>query len=44
LAKLLREKSGTQSKMDATPWYSMFPVRSSKKYADSDWSLVKRYL
>ncbi|XP_046647046.1 platelet-derived growth factor receptor alpha-like [Daphnia pulicaria] len=36
LAKLLREKSGTQSKMDATPRYSMFPVRSSKKFADSD--------
>jgi hypothetical protein len=36
LAKLLREKSGAQSKMDATPRYSMFPVRSSKKVADSD--------
>jgi hypothetical protein len=36
LAKLLREKSGAQFKTDATPRYSMFPVRSSKKVADSD--------
>jgi hypothetical protein len=31
----LREKSGAQSKRDATPRYLMFPVRSSKKVADS---------
>jgi hypothetical protein len=36
LAKLLREKSGTKSKKFATPRNSMFPMRSSKKVADSD--------
>ncbi|EFX87291.1 hypothetical protein DAPPUDRAFT_44144, partial [Daphnia pulex] len=36
LAKLLREKSGAQSKRDATPRYLMFPVRFSKRDADSN--------
>ncbi|XP_046459913.1 mast/stem cell growth factor receptor Kit-like isoform X2 [Daphnia pulex] len=36
LAKLLRENSGTKSKKYATPRNSMFPMRSSKKIADSD--------
>ena len=35
LAKLLREKSEIESKRDDTPRYSTFPVRFSKRDADS---------